>query len=783
MSEFTRKFTSLNKADVNIAGGKGASLGEMIQSGIPVPDGFVILSTTFDRFLLETDLTKEIDSIINTLNHKEIQIIENASEKIQGLIKNAIMPENIALEIKEKFKNLNSDYVAVRSSATAEDGQDHAWAGQLDSFLNITEKDLLEKVQYCWASLFTPRAIFYRFEKGLLTTQISVAVVVQKMIQSEVSGIAFSVHPVTEDRNQLIIEAGFGLGEAIVSGSITPDSYIVEKKPRRITHKNISEQKKAIVRSEEGNNWVAIDNEKRKLQKLSDDQILELSEIILNIEEHYGFPCDIEWAFENGNFYIVQSRPITTLIDKNIVQKFLSLIGSEKIIIFEADFYPLFVFLDWLNYYDQDGSMKNIYPFFCYKKGQSTKAYVSLSKYHNVPKLIFESYLDGKLVIEEVNKKYNTHGKGINSLYEKYYESQPHDEEELLSDLSEAYQHLQRLIALTLYLDTLDQQVIEEVLKERGVNINLNKIWEISQILDFVSFDARNTREIIDAIKVGGNIERLQHIFTNYTYIPLPQDLVEKVGQFKVDEEIEKMEESLKEVEENKKIKKDKVESLSFEEKGVLKFIDWSSWLRDDRKALINKADVLFFNLTSKLYEKWGINQDLVPVSFVFEVLKGKGFNQNNSADVEKRKEKLLLIYYGEDRYEENPELSENEVKILDERFLSQNKPQDENVIKGEAASVGRAEGRVRIILKRSEFNDFEEGEILVTGMTRPEFVPLMKKARAIVTDEGGITSHAAIVSRELKKPCVIGTRIATQMLHNGDIVEVDAYNGVVRKI
>ena len=315
--ELVRLFKNLNKKDANIAGGKGASLGEMIQAGIPVPDGFVVLSTTFDQFIKEADIIQEIDSALDKVDHKEIHTVESASEKIQSLIKNAVMPEDIALEINKQFKNLNSKYVAVRSSATAEDGQDHAWAGQLDSFLNTTEVDLLKKVQYCWASLFTPRAIFYRFEKGLHTTQISVAVVVQKMVNSEISGIAFSVHPVTEDRNQLIIEAGFGLGEAIVSGSITPDSYVVEKEPRKIIDVNVSTQKRALYRvNSGGNEWKEISEPLASSQVLNEKNILELSEIILGIEKHYGFPCDIEWAYESEKFYIVQSRPITTLKER-----------------------------------------------------------------------------------------------------------------------------------------------------------------------------------------------------------------------------------------------------------------------------------------------------------------------------------------------------------------------------------------------------------------------------------------------------------------------------------
>jgi len=168
-------------------------------------------------------------------------------------------------------------------------------------------------VKKCWASLFTPRAIFYRFEQKLNKDKISVAVVVQKMIDSKESGIAFSVHPVTQDENQIIIEAGFGLGEAIVSGSITPDSYIVDKQDFNILDINVNKQTKALYKKTNGGNeWKEL-KEKCKKQVLTEKEIIELSKLIVKIENHYGFPCDIEWAKEKGKFYIVQSRPITTL--------------------------------------------------------------------------------------------------------------------------------------------------------------------------------------------------------------------------------------------------------------------------------------------------------------------------------------------------------------------------------------------------------------------------------------------------------------------------------------
>src|SRR6185436_945152 len=312
-----------NKNDAHIAGGKGASLGEMFSSSIPVPDGFVVLADTFEEFISKSSLVQEIDAILDGVDHKTVHTVDAASLKIQKLIKHASMPEDIEKDILSAFTVLNSEFVAVRSSATAEDGADNAWAGQLDSYLNTKKDSLLEKVQHCWASLFTPRAIFYRFEKGLHATKISVAVVVQKMVNSEISGIAFSVHPITEDRNQLLIEAGFGLGEAIVSGSVTPDSYVVEKEPKRILNVNVSNQIKALYRKKGGGNeWVDLDTIKTSSRALTEGQILELSDIIMAIENHYGFPCDIEWAYENGKFYIVQSRPITTLSTR---------VDSEKI--------------------------------------------------------------------------------------------------------------------------------------------------------------------------------------------------------------------------------------------------------------------------------------------------------------------------------------------------------------------------------------------------------------------------------------------------------------------
>jgi len=310
---FIKPFAELSKSDVAVAGGKGASLGEMTRAGIPVPPGFVVLAPAFDRFLAETDLTQEVAAELDKVNYEDVSSVDRASRVILDLIHDAKMPTDLEQEIASSFKSLDAEFVAVRSSATAEDSSVASWAGELESYLNTKEATLLDNVKKCWASLFTPRAIVYRNEKGMRDTHVSVAVVIQKMVQSEVAGITFTVHPVTKDTNQMIIEACWGLGEFIVGGRVTPDSYVVDKRDGTLIDVNVSEQETMLVRGHGGNDEVAVPIEKKTTQKLSGKQISELGKICTDIEKHYGFPCDIEWGMEGGKFYIVQSRPITTL--------------------------------------------------------------------------------------------------------------------------------------------------------------------------------------------------------------------------------------------------------------------------------------------------------------------------------------------------------------------------------------------------------------------------------------------------------------------------------------
>jgi pyruvate,water dikinase len=313
MMSYIKFFSQISKQDILIAGGKGANLGEMINKGITAPEGFVISASVFERFLEETDINVEIKAMWNRINIEDIESVEENSEIVRALILKEKMPKEIEEEIFSAFDKLKVKYAAVRSSATVEDSKIDSWAGELETYLNTTRENLIENVKKCWASLYTPRALFYRVKRKLKRKKVSVAVVVQKMIQSQISGVCFTVHPIVKDKNQMVIEAVWGLGEILVSGQITPDSYVVDKRNFEILDVNISSQTKMIVQGKKGNKAVNVLKPKKEKQKLSEKRIKDLAKLCIKIENHFRSPQDVEWAFAKGKFYITQSRPITTL--------------------------------------------------------------------------------------------------------------------------------------------------------------------------------------------------------------------------------------------------------------------------------------------------------------------------------------------------------------------------------------------------------------------------------------------------------------------------------------
>ena len=655
--EYTKLFSEIGKGDVSATGGKGASLGEMTQAGIPVPTGFVILSSVFDKFLEDNNLLAEINSLLSKVKIEATHTIENASEEIQSLILNANINDGIGSEIIKAYRNLNTKLVAVRSSATAEDGINNAWAGQLDSFLNTDESNLLLNVKKCWASLYTSRAIFYRFENhptyfdNLNNSHIGVAVVVQQMVAAECAGVAFSVHPVTEDRNQIIIEAAYGLGDKLVSGEVTPDSYVVRKDTKEIIDIKIN-----------GN-----------VQVLNQNQIIELAELIIRIENHYGFSCDIEWAYADHQFYIVQSRPITTLTNKVLKSDVLRDFKYEEGLLkrFMTREYSVAMFSIWV---------KDLYH--------------HLFWYSNMHKMLILSEGDNNRVAgvyyldKDIVDVYDALEKWINNNTDLYYQ--------IVNDFEVKSASLRRLI----------YELDKEASHEKAVKfIKEYESWYYTNVSLFYCLpDMHN----------------------------IPNDIREH---------------SLK--------------------------------IRESVQDLDSGFSKILETALSKVYfEKY---QNLIWYMLPNEIINNLSIDEDLASKLNLRKEKGWY-FLGEDfTADKSSHLQSIEEKNLNIKYFDDSTSSE--IIKGNTAYPGYVYGKLRIVKSSKDLHSLNNGEILVVAQTNPDYLPAMKRCAAIITDEGGITCHAAIVARELKKPCIIGTKVATQVLHDGDLVEVDADNGVVRVI
>jgi pyruvate,water dikinase len=312
-------FKEVTKEDIPIVGGKGANLGEMTNAEIPVPPGFIVTADAYFDFVRKSKLIDKIRHLLKPLDPSDSKQLQQIAAQVKQLILDTAMPAELAREIEQAYVKMGGGLVAVRSSATAEDLPEASFAGQQRTFLNVEQKkEVVAAVRECWASLFEPRAIFYRQQHGFDHFKVGIAVPVQKMIQSQASGVMFTIEPVTSDNSKIVIEAVYGLGEAIVSGEVTPDLYVVDKDSLKITTTKVVNQESQLVKNptagaEETNIWAPLPASTQSKQKLSDQEILKLAWLGKQIEDHYRFPQDIEWAKEDSEIYILQTRPVTTI--------------------------------------------------------------------------------------------------------------------------------------------------------------------------------------------------------------------------------------------------------------------------------------------------------------------------------------------------------------------------------------------------------------------------------------------------------------------------------------
>ncbi len=312
MSEI-RWFQELSRQDVELAGGKGANLGETTQAGLPIPPGFVVTADAYRNFLRESGLSERLARELEGLDVEDTDQLNAAAATMQERILAASMSDSLKQEILEAYHRLPERFVAVRSSATSEDTEAASFAGMNRSFLNVFGDDaLIAKVRECWASLYGARVIYYRARQQF-TEPPAIAVVIQTMVNAEKSGVMFSANPATGDRQQVVIEAAWGLGEVVVGGEVTPDSLVLNKATRKVVSKQIGFKEFKLVRGEGGENErVELEDWEAQAPVLSSEEVQQLLDLAFRVEDHYGEPQDMEWAIAENQLYLVQTRPITT---------------------------------------------------------------------------------------------------------------------------------------------------------------------------------------------------------------------------------------------------------------------------------------------------------------------------------------------------------------------------------------------------------------------------------------------------------------------------------------
>ncbi|MEM8607863.1 MAG: PEP/pyruvate-binding domain-containing protein [Myxococcota bacterium] len=673
--EFTRRLEDLDRTQAATAGGKGASLGELIRAGAKVPPAFVLLRVAFEAFMAKADPGDRVGLWLDAVDRGERSLAGTASA-IAELLGDATLPANVASEAIRAFDELGSARVSVRSSATCEDGAGAAWAGQLDTYLNVGRDDLLAKIRECWLSAFREPALAYGVAHGYGAGEFGVAVVVQQMVASEVSGIGFSVHPVTQEPHLALLEACFGQGEAIVSGAVTPDQYVVERTSKRIVLHQHADQDRGLFLGAEATEPVWRDLGALGADpKLGDEAVREYVALLERLESHYGCPVDTEWARVGDEFQLLQARPITTLARE-----------YRETIVDETEPWTLMVRR----------------PFNLFE--------VSLAGHWMDPDHMGRDFgvsINRFLAIQDEGGMFNLYAttRQLDAAVEGVKRLERDDRARLISFLERAngiYEQGRRRVESGIGFEDLDEAC--EYLMDVGRNTTGLPVWTL-----FCMEALRADDPVVTALAEGLRAKSL------YT----------AVAHRMVDPAVERA-----------------ARKLGFSQPArAAELTTWREMTRGPLDVAVLEQRLQCLDAGDRAVFQF--SEDDEQVRFVSET----GY--------------LMMRLAGERRLVP---------------------PDDPDRVSGQAAWPGVHRGRARVILSSDPTGyTIDDGDVLVSIQSNPGLMPLLQRAGAIVTDDGGVACHAGIICRELKVPTLIGTGRATSTIHDGDLVEVDATRQLVR--
>ena len=784
---YTINLKNVNKEMIEIVGGKAANLGELINANIPVPKGFCITSNAYDYYSKQ-------------------------------MLESEIMPKDLLSEILDCYHQMGDNVrVAVRSSATLEDLNEASFAGQQETYLNVFgETKLIDAVEDCFASLWNERATDYRNNSGFGNCHASIAVVVQEMVESDISGVMFTANPVSNNIGEILINASYGLGEAIVSGKVSPDIFIISKEQNEILRKTIGSKELSIVYRNESSTTEVINSDRAKSAFcLSDEKALQLSLIGKQIEEHFGNPQDIEWAIKDGLIKVLQARAITTLESENHLIKQLSE-KEEDFLQIAREFYPELPYS--LEFTPINLTMQIAFGF---EEGHDT---IHLDEEGeliiNLPEEKFE--LTEDIHFDEKNS--NNFNENIHFTATAFDKTR-----KLLQEVEKLDLMKQSISALTQKFEALVKEVSRTLDVRFNYNINygfavgtkIKKIFEKNSLkyseYDLLSNLSYRTNDmnielqlLIDIINNDQQLKEKFNALKSYEFTGEKFDcLCEENAHFKRQYSSLMQNYGWKSTNSHKSFsasswKEDKTrlaELLKITLQGKNRFVcdDKYDNICKEVEAVLPKNEALkLFNLFEEFrqYHKnreesvyileniYGICRMLLraisfklPVAFknysdVLYLRMNEVLALDDDCEQSVIKDKIDIRKQKDDKNKLLWNGSEMPVSYSNTTFLM-----------GEGGSFGKISGEVCIINDVSEFSKLKPNQILVCKYTDPIWTPLFRVASAVIAETGSSLSHAAIVAREYGIPVVMSCASATTILKDGQRIIVDGLSGKVELI
>lgn len=833
-----RRFNEIGKEDVMIAGGKGANLGEMTRAGLNVPSGFVVTADAYRSFLTENHIDQEICALLAEAGRDEQKLFA-AAEKIRTLITAGSMPVSLREEVSRNYLLLNESSgntsektsqsflqngslrVAVRSSATAEDLPDASFAGQQETYLNIVGIDALcENIIRCYASLWGNRAVSYRQAQGYDQKSVALCVVVQEMVESEKAGVLFTANPVNNNREEMQLNASYGLGEAVVSGKVTADTFICGK-DGKIKTSVVGSKEIEIIYAEDGVREMPVSPERSGGLCLSEEEVRTLCKAAVDVENYYGCPMDIEWAIRGGNAYILQARPITTLVDaideaeiekyisKNkitdalrkdyafllekmpVAQKpldhsFCGSVNNQKAQIFSE----VGVFISMEPQIDDDGIMilppndKRI-------NGRIFKIFGMLKELKDIQNC--------REKCERYLKKYQ---KSVDNMAKLPFERLSLAQCGVY--IEKAYRLAQHIayarFKYALFPGVLANKRIERLLKKISPDLTA---YDLYYNLDYkTAVVARDITALADKVRMDRTLSAA--VMGGGHYVDICRDFPDIAAEFETFMSKHGMKSDYncycifaKSFIENPdrllSIIKPLLNSPAApdEEKfaplmaqvrkccGEKKFPDVKKQIDCIRAFHVAREESQYqwetvFHYSKRILERAAFlctgSKDLTDsVAYLFLdefiAMCKEGFSDKYKEIIARRKAKRPLAE-----------------KVWERSKLCVFEGAGD-VLTGVGGSSGEAVGRVCIVRGPEEFGKLEKGDILVCPYTDPEWTPLFQVASAVVADTGAALSHAAIVAREYGIPAVLGVGLATSRFQDGEMIRVNGSKGEVEKV